>query len=46
MPIASEFEAAADRIQQMIVNKAVPIILGGGDTVPYVGLRAVGRKRT
>jgi arginase family enzyme len=44
VPAQKTLHAAADRIQEMIGRKAVPIIFGGDDTVPYVGMRAVGRQ--
>ncbi|MGH6961598.1 MAG: arginase family protein, partial [Dongiaceae bacterium] len=37
--------AAADRITGLIGRSAIPIVLGGDDTVPYVGMRAVARQR-
>jgi arginase family enzyme len=41
VPAEETLHAAADRIGAMIGKGAVPIILGGDDTVPYVGMRAV-----
>ncbi len=37
--------AAADRIAELIGRAGVPVILGGDDTVPYVGVRAVQTQR-
>jgi len=37
--------AAAARIAELIGSHAIPIVLGGDDTVPYVGMRSVALQR-
>ena len=44
-PPEQTLHAAADRITELIGATAIPIILGGDDTVPYVGVRSVARQR-
>lgn len=45
VPPEQTLHAAADRLTQLVGQAAVPIIFGGDDTVPYVGVRAVARQR-
>jgi arginase family enzyme len=45
VPAEETLHAAADRIVKMIGRTAVPIVLGGDDTVPYVGVRAVMKQK-
>ncbi len=40
-PAEDTLHAAADRVVSAIGRKAVPVVLGGDDTVPYVGVRSV-----
>ncbi|MFQ5985179.1 MAG: arginase family protein [Alphaproteobacteria bacterium] len=44
-PAEETLNAASDRFLEMIGRDAVPVLLGGDDTVPYVGVRAVARQR-
>ncbi|MFQ5955833.1 MAG: arginase family protein [Kiloniellales bacterium] len=45
VPAEETLHAASDRIVELIGEAGVPIILGGDDTVPYVGVRSVARQR-
>lgn len=45
VPAEETLHAAAERITRMIGEAAVPILLGGDDTIPYVGMRAVARQK-
>ncbi len=45
VPAEETLNASAARITAMLGPNAVPIVLGGDDTVPYVGMRAVARQR-
>jgi arginase family enzyme len=45
VPAEETLHEAADRITAMLGEGAVPIVLGGDDTVPYVGMRSVARQR-
>lgn len=45
VPAEQTLNAAADRITKLIGASGIPIVLGGDDTVPYVGMRSVARQK-
>ena len=45
VPTEAMIHAASDRLGEIVGAQRIPILLGGDDITPYVGLRAVARQR-